>query len=90
MIGAIWQVTSRQWGMHRLRTVLTILGISLGVAVLFAVRTANLTLLSSLTVTVEKLAGKATLQVVGDEGGFPEEVWETVKDTPGVRVAQPV
>lgn len=90
MIGALGQVTSREWRSHRLRTVLTIIGISLGVAVLFAVRTANLTLLSSLTLTVEKLAGKATLQVVGDEGGFPESVWETVKDTPGVHVAQPV
>jgi putative ABC transport system permease protein len=90
MIGALGQVTTRQWGVHKLRTILTILGIALGVAVLFAVRTANLTLLSSLTVTVEKLAGKATLQVVGDEGGFPEAVWETVKDTPGVHVAQPV
>ena len=90
MIGGLWQVTSRQWGTHRLRTILTILGISLGVAVLFAVRTANLTLLNSLTVTVEKLAGKATLQIVGDEGGFPEEVWDTVRDIPGVRVAQPV
>ena len=90
MIGALGQVTSREWRSHRLRTMLTIIGISLGVAVLFAVRTANLTLLSSLSLTVEKLAGKATLQVVGDEGGFPESVWETVKDTPGVHVAQPV
>ena len=90
MIFAISQITSRQWGRHKLRTLLTILGIALGVAVFFAVRTANLTLLSSLTLTIEKLAGKATLQVVGDEGGFPEAIWETVKDTPGVHVAQPV
>lgn len=90
MIGALGQVTFQQWRAHRLRTLLTIIGISLGVAVLFAVRTANVTLLSSLTLTVEKLAGKATLQVVGDEGGFPESVWETVKDVPGVHVAQPV
>ena len=90
LMGALGQVTSRQWGAHRLRTLLTILGISLGVAVLFAVRTANLTLLSSLSLTVEKLAGKATLQLVGNEGGFPESVWETVRDTPGVQVAQPV
>jgi putative ABC transport system permease protein len=90
MIGALGQVTSRQWGAHRLRTLLTILGISLGVAVFFAVRTANLTLLSSLSTTIEKLAGKATLQVVGNEGGFPESVWDTVRDTPGVHVAQPV
>ncbi len=90
MITALGQVTLRQWGQHRLRTLLTILGIALGVSVFFAVRTANLTLLSSLTMTVEKLAGKATLQIVGDEGGFPEGVWDAVRDTPGVRVAQPV
>ncbi len=40
--------------------------------------------------TVEKLAGKATLQVIGGEGGLPEAVWETLKDTPGVKVAQPI
>lgn len=90
MIPALGQVTSRQWSSHRLRTLLTVLGIALGVAVLFAVRTANVTLLSSLTMTIEKLAGRATLQIVGDEGGFPESVWEVVRDTPGVRVAQPV
>ena len=90
MRGALGQVIRRQWQSHGLRTGLTILGIALGVAVLFAVRTANLTLIQSLTVTVEKLAGKATLQIVGAEGGFPESVWDTVRDTPGVRIAQPV
>jgi putative ABC transport system permease protein len=90
MISALAHITWRQWRQHRLRTALTLLGIALGVAVFFAVRTANLTLLSSLTVTIEKMAGKATLQIVGDEGGFPEAVWETVKDTPGVHVAQPI
>jgi putative ABC transport system permease protein len=90
MRGALGQVVRRQWQSHGLRTGLTILGIALGVAVLFAVRTANLTLVQSLTVTVEKLAGKATLQIVGAEGGFPESVWDTVRDTPGVRIAQPV
>lgn len=83
-------ITISQWRRHRMRTLLTLLGIALGVSVLFAVRTANQTLLSSLNVTIEKLAGKATLQIVGDEGGFPESVWETVKDVPGVYIAQPV
>lgn len=90
MFSMLAYVTWKQWRQHPLRTVLTLLGIALGVAVFFAVRTANVTLLSSLTTTIEKMAGKATLQVVGNEGGFPEEVWETVKDTPGVHVAQPV
>jgi putative ABC transport system permease protein len=90
MFSALAHVTLKQWERHRLRTFLTLLGIALGVAVYFAVRTANLTLLSSLTMTIEKLAGKATLQIVGGEGGFPEAIWEKVKDTPGVKVAQPV
>ncbi|HWQ32393.1 MAG TPA: FtsX-like permease family protein [Blastocatellia bacterium] len=83
-------ITWQQWRQHRLRTALTLLGIALGVAVFFAVRTANLTLVNSLTVTIEKLAGKATLQIVAGEAGFPENVWDTVRDTPGVKVAEPV
>ncbi len=90
MFSMLALITVKQWRIHKLRTALTLLGIALGVAVFFAVRTANLTLLNSLTVTIEKLAGKATLQISGGEGGIPESVWEAVKDTPGVKVAQPV
>ncbi|MBK6797755.1 MAG: ABC transporter permease [Acidobacteria bacterium] len=90
MFSLLAQITWKQWRVHRLRTLLTLMGIALGVAVFFAVRTANLTLISSLTLTIEKLAGKATLQITGGEAGFPEAVWDTVRDTPGVRVAQPV
>src|ERR1017187_2118120 len=88
--GALWHVTSRQWKSHRLRVVLTTLGIALGVAVFFAVRTANATLLDSLTLTVERLAGKSTLEVTAGETGFPEETLDTVRATPGVQLAEPV
>ncbi|MGH9937080.1 MAG: ABC transporter permease, partial [Blastocatellia bacterium] len=89
MITALANITWKQWRRHRLRTLLTLLGIALGVAVFFAVRTANVTLINSLTTTIEKVAGKATLQIAGGESGFPESIWETVKDTPGVRIAEP-
>jgi putative ABC transport system permease protein len=89
MISMLALVTLRQWARHRLRTALTLIGIALGVAVFFAVRTANITLINSLTTTIEKAAGKATLQVFGGESGFSEEVWDRVKDTPGVRIAEP-
>lgn len=89
MISALANITWKQWRRYRLRTLLTLLGIALGVAVFFAVRTANVTLISSLTTTIEKVAGKATLQISGGESGFPESVWETVKDTPGVKIAEP-
>jgi putative ABC transport system permease protein len=90
MISALWQVTFRQWGTHRLRVAMTTLGITLGVAVFFAIRTANAALLDSLTMTVERLAGKSTLQVSAGETGFPEETLETVRATPGVKLAEPV
>ncbi len=90
MFSALCQITSRQWRTHRLRVVMTALGIALGVAVFFAVRTANTALLDSLTLTVERLAGKSTLEVTTGETGFPEEVLETVRATPGVELAEPV
>jgi putative ABC transport system permease protein len=90
MISALWQVASRQWGTHRLRVAMTTLGITLGVAVFFAIRTANAALLDSLTLTVERLAGKSTLEVSAGETGFPEETLDTVRATPGVQLAEPV
>src|SRR5664279_3401817 len=86
MISALWQVAWRQWGTHRLRVAMT----TLGVALFFAIRTANAALLDSLTLTVERLAGKSTLEVNAGETGFPEETLDTVRATPGVQLAEPV
>jgi putative ABC transport system permease protein len=90
MFGALWQVTFKQWRGHRLRVTVTTLGIALGVAVFFAIRVGNASLLDSLHGTVEKLAGKATLQITAGEAGFPESVLDLVRATPGVQLAEPV
>jgi putative ABC transport system permease protein len=90
MTSALWHVSARQWRRHRTRTALTMLGIALGVGVFFAVRTANAMLLNSLASTVEQLAGKSTLEVTAGETGFPETVLDTVRATPGVKIAEPV
>jgi putative ABC transport system permease protein len=90
MLGALFQISSRQWLTHRLRLLLTALGIALGVGVYFAVSTANTALLASLALTVERLAGQSTLQVSAGETGFPEATLDAVRGTPGVQVAEPV
>lgn len=90
MLLALWQVAARQWRSHRLRIALTMSGIALGVGVYFAVGTANAALIDSLSLTVERLAGKSTLQVVAGDTGFPEQVLELVRATPGVLLAEPV
>jgi putative ABC transport system permease protein len=90
MLRTLAFITLHQWRQHKLRLTLTVLSIALGVAVVFAVQTANTTLLNSLQTTIEKLAGRATLQITGGESGFSQDVLETVRSTPGVRVAEPV
>lgn len=90
MLPALWHISARQWRTNRLRVLLTTLGIALGVSVFFAIRTANATLLNSLDMTVQRLAGKATLELNAGETGFPEALLETARSTPGVQVAEPV
>jgi putative ABC transport system permease protein len=90
MFGALFLITSREWRLHKLRLALTVLGIALGVGVFYAIRTANQSLLGSLHATIEKLAGKSTLQLVASESGFPMDILRQVRSTPGVLFAEPV
>ncbi|MBC8165144.1 MAG: ABC transporter permease, partial [Bryobacteraceae bacterium] len=75
---------------HLLRTLLTIAGIVLGVAVFVGMHTANQSVLFAFRQTVDRVAGATQLQVTAGEPGFPEEVLEKVQSLPEVRVAAPV
>lgn len=75
---------------HRLRTILTTVGIVLGVAVFVGMHTANQSVLFAFYKTIDRIAGKAELQITAGEGGFPEDVLEQVQAVPEVRVAVPV
>ncbi len=75
---------------HVLRTLLTIAGIVLGVAVFVGMRTANESVLFAFNSTVDRIAGKTELQITAGETGFGEEVLETVQSAASVRVAVPV
>jgi len=75
---------------HLLRTMLTTAGIVLGVALLVGMRTANQSVLQSFNHTVDRIAGKAQLQVTAGDSGFPEDVLERVQSVPAVHAAAPV
>jgi len=75
---------------HRLRTILTTVGIVLGVAVFVGMHTANQSVLFAFYKTIDRIAGKAELQITAGEGGFPESVLEQVQGMPEVKVAVPV
>jgi hypothetical protein len=75
---------------HVLRTMLTVAGIVLGVAVFVGMHTANQSVLFAFTRTVDRIAGRTELQVTSGETGFDEGVLERVQAASAVRVAVPV
>jgi len=83
-------------GLHNLsnrlgRTLLTTLGVVLGVAVVLAVDITNLSTLASINQTLERAVGKAELLVVprAEEETLAAELVEWVQAVPGVNVAAP-
>jgi putative ABC transport system permease protein len=75
---------------HKIRTLLTMAGIVLGVAVFVGMHTANQSVLFAFNKTVGQIAGATQLQITAGETGFPEETLEKVQAIGDVRVAVPV
>jgi len=74
---------------HMAKTVLTLLGVVVGVTTFSSIKTAQDALVSGIGATVDRVAGKAHLQVTMD-GGVPEEVQEKLRTIPGIRATSPV
>ena len=75
---------------HAVRSLLTVVGIVLGVAVFVAMHTANQAVFFAFERTIDRIAGAAQLQVTSGEAGFTEDVLERVQEIPEVQVAVPV
>ena len=67
----IWRSLARD----RLRTLITLLGVALGVAVVLAIRLANDGVLESFKNSLDHVAGKSRLQVSAGEAGFDETLF---------------
>ncbi len=75
---------------RKLRVALTIASLTLGVALLAAMRLGSRTVLAGFQNAVNRVAGATQLQVTAGDNGFPEEALERVQDLREVRVASPV
>jgi putative ABC transport system permease protein len=74
-----------------LRSFLTIVGIALGVAVLFAALVTNAGIDGAIDRTVRDLIGRADLRVEGfTERGLSPDSIKTIAETPGVEVSTPI
>jgi putative ABC transport system permease protein len=65
-------VSLRHIASSRLRSLLTLLGVALGVAMLVGMTAANGAVLSSFEEMVDRASGKADLEVTGDESGVDQ------------------
>ena len=84
--GVTWPYFKKHWVI----TLLTLAGVSLGVGVYIAIELSSASLRTSLRRTVDKIAGKAQLEVASGEAGVPEDIVDIVRGVPGVAAAQPI
>jgi putative ABC transport system permease protein len=75
---------------NRGRTLITILGVALGVAAALAIRLANEGVLDSFRASLDHVVGKSRLQVSAGDLGFDEMVFPAIAAVPGVRLAAPI
>jgi putative ABC transport system permease protein len=71
------------------RTILTVVGVALGVSASVAVRTANVEVLHSFEQAVLTVAGPTTLEVSGGDFELDEQLIVTVREVPGLAAVSP-
>lgn len=75
---------------HPWQTVLSILGIALGVAMVVAIDLANQGAENAFKNSMQSITGKATHQIIGGPAGLAQSLYTTLKTTPGLPQMAPV
>jgi putative ABC transport system permease protein len=79
----------RYFARHPALTALNIVGIALGVTVFLSIEIVNHSALESFRASIDIVAGKADLEVIGDGLRFDERAYPIVNDDPDVAAATP-
>jgi putative ABC transport system permease protein len=74
---------------RRARTLLSVAGVALGVALAFGVHLVNRAAVEELAAGVRALAGEADLEVRGGRAGFDESLYPRIARLPGIATASP-
>lgn len=72
------------------QSVMFILGVALGVAVVIAIDIANGSASRAFALSTESVTGRATHQIVGGPGGMPSDLYTMVRLDLGIRLSAPV
>ncbi|MGH7728701.1 MAG: ABC transporter permease, partial [Vulcanimicrobiaceae bacterium] len=74
---------------ERLRATVTVVAVALGVALSLAIRLANATAVASFAHSVDVIANRVNVQILGVDRGFDERVFPRLATLPGVEQASP-
>ena len=87
---AIFRLSRRYVARRFLQSLLFVLGVALGVAMVIAIDLANGSASRAFNLSAASIAGKATHRITGGPGGLPTEVYTRLRRELGLRAAAPV
>ncbi|MBN8617845.1 MAG: ABC transporter permease [Anaerolineae bacterium] len=90
MSPAIFRLARRYISRRLLQSVLFVLGVALGVAMVIAIDVANNSASRAFDLSAESITGKATHQILGGSSGLPTELYRQLRLELDVREAAPV
>ncbi|MGZ8993940.1 MAG: ABC transporter permease, partial [Burkholderiaceae bacterium] len=89
MLWLAWHVIAGYARQHRLRALVQIIAIAVGVALGYAVHLINTSALSEFASAVRSATGEADASISGSTAGFDERLLERVIAHPSVELASP-
>ena len=90
MNGVLW-ISSIRYLLNRpWQTALSVLGITIGVAIVVAIDLGNQSAKHAFSLSSNAVTGKATHQIIGGPGGLPESVYRSIRLELEIRTSAPV
>ncbi len=80
----------RYWQKHRWQVLLMLIGMALGVAVVFAVEIANASAKRAFALSLDAVTGRTTHQIVGGSAGVDEQLYTHLRTEAGFRRSAPI
>ncbi len=90
LLNLLRHISVKRIRLQKVHTLMTVAGICLGVAAIVSIGIVNKSVMRSFEDSINRVTGRAALQVTGSASGFPEVLLETVQKVPGVEYAVPV
>ncbi len=90
LLNLLRHISIKRIWLQKVHTLMTVIGICLGVAAIVSIGIVNKSVLRSFEDSINRVTGRAALQVTGAASGFPEGMIDLVQKVPGVEYAVPV